>query len=99
MRATTFAARSMSVSLSSPSMPRWTWPSRSSSRTTVSPLALKRKWPGSMMPACTGPTGIKKVMHWAMVKASRPVKYPGMPTHLAKHRGTRKIQARLPAKG
>ena len=23
-----------------------------------SPLAVKRKWPGSMMPACTGPTGI-----------------------------------------
>ena len=24
----------------------------------VSPTALNRKWPGSMMPACTGPTGI-----------------------------------------
>ena len=25
---------------------------------TVSPTTLKRKWPGSMTPACTGPTGI-----------------------------------------
>ena len=33
-------------------------PSRSSSRTTASPLAWKRKWPGSMIPAWTGPTGI-----------------------------------------
>ena len=24
----------------------------------VSPTTLKRKWPGSITPACTGPTGI-----------------------------------------
>src|SRR5258708_34479643 len=40
------------------SMPLCTYPSRSSSRTTVSPFAVKRKCPGSMMPAWTGPTGI-----------------------------------------
>ena len=42
----------------SPSMPLWVYPSRCSSRTTVSPLAVKRKCPGSMIPACTGPTAI-----------------------------------------
>src|SRR6202048_3170598 len=40
------------------SMPLCTYPSRSSSSTTVSPFAVKRKCPGSMMPAWTGPTGI-----------------------------------------
>ena len=40
------------------SMPRWTNHSRALSRSTVSPATEKRKWPGSISPACTGPTGI-----------------------------------------
>ena len=52
------AAAAMSAPAISPSIPLWTYPSRSSSRTMVSPAAVKRKCPGSMMPAWTGPTGI-----------------------------------------
>jgi hypothetical protein len=33
--------------------PLWTNPSRSSRRSTFSPTIWKRKWPGSMIPACT----------------------------------------------
>ena len=40
------------------SMPRWTNHSRILSRRTVSPTTENRKCPGSMSPACTGPTGI-----------------------------------------
>ena len=40
------------------SIPLWTYPSRSSRFRIVSPTAWKRKWPGSMIPAWTGPTGI-----------------------------------------
>ncbi len=52
-----FAARSMSVSLSSRRCPG------GRSEPFLQPhhglaVALKRKWPGSMMPACTGQTGI-----------------------------------------
>ena len=40
------------------SMPRWTNHSRALSLRMVSPTTEKRKWPGSISPACTGPTGI-----------------------------------------
>ena len=40
------------------SMPLWTKYMRDSRLMIVSPSTLKRKWPGSMMPACTGPTVI-----------------------------------------
>jgi len=45
------AARSMSAPLQSASIPLWAYPRRSSSRTMVSPLAVKRKCPGSIIPA------------------------------------------------
>ena len=50
--------RAISAPAMSPSIPLWVYPNRCSSRTTVSPLAVNRKCPGSMMPACTGPTAI-----------------------------------------
>src|SRR5437867_8979034 len=40
--------------------PLCTKPSRVSRLTIVSPSTVKRKWPGSMIPACTGPTVISK---------------------------------------
>ena len=40
------------------SVPLWVKYSRDFMSMIVSPTTLKRKWPGSMMPACTGPTGI-----------------------------------------
>ena len=40
------------------STPLWTNHSRALSLRMVSPTTEKRKWPGSIMPACTGPTGI-----------------------------------------
>jgi len=40
------------------SRPRCTNHNRALSRNTVSPTTENRKWPGSISPACTGPTGI-----------------------------------------
>ena len=40
------------------SMPLWTNQRRAFMRKMVSPTTQKRKWPGSMRPAWTGPTGI-----------------------------------------
>ena len=40
------------------SMPRWTNQSRAFIRRMVSPTTENRKWPGSIRPAWTGPTGI-----------------------------------------
>ena len=40
------------------SMPLWTNQSRALSLRMVSPTTEKRKWPGSISPAWTGPTGI-----------------------------------------
>ena len=40
------------------SMPRWTNHSRAFIRTMVSPTTENLKCPGSIIPACTGPTGI-----------------------------------------
>ncbi len=39
-------------------MPRWTNHSRAFIRTMVSPTTENLKCPGSIIPACTGPTGI-----------------------------------------
>ncbi len=39
-------------------MPLWTNHSRAVIFRIVSPTTEKRKWPGSMRPAWTGPTGI-----------------------------------------
>lgn len=40
------------------SIPRWTNQSRAFIRMIVSPTTENLKWPGSIIPACTGPTGI-----------------------------------------
>ena len=40
------------------SMPLWTNHRRAFMLRMVSPTTENRKWPGSMRPACTGPTGI-----------------------------------------
>ncbi len=42
--------------VSSCSTPRCWYPNWISRWSTSSPAHWKRKWPGSMMPACTGPT-------------------------------------------
>ena len=40
------------------SIPLWTYQRRALSLRMVSPTTENRKWPGSMSPAWTGPTGI-----------------------------------------
>ncbi len=40
------------------SIPLWVYPNEGFSCITGSPATLNLKWPGSIIPACTGPTGI-----------------------------------------
>ena len=52
------AGLAASLPSKSRSIPLWTNHSRAFMRRMVSPTTQKRKCPGSMSPACTGPTGI-----------------------------------------
>ena len=52
--------------------PRWTNHSRALSCRMVSPTTENRKWPGSIRPACTGPTGISYTPVPSTVRNGKP---------------------------
>ncbi len=73
-------------------------PSRSSSRSTFSPTTEKRKCPGSMMPACTGPD--RDLVHAVALDAhERIVVGPGCRSAARRSRGAAESSRRARLRG